>query len=162
MYAKNIIKIHLLFISLEALNINHLKKHKYNNFIEFFKNLIQKKLFTILLLNSIPKKINSSKINNFQNILIFIYLIYIIIHDYSINNLIEIIFFNKIKNNNYELLNKYIYKFTYIYNKTYNYYYSNALNKKFKIEKIAITNLYIIKKVITEKNISYLLNYLLS
>jgi len=160
MYAKNIIKIHLLFISLEALNLYSLDNYKKNNYIQFLQNFIQTKRFIITPFNYIFKKINYDKINHFNEILILIYILYIISNNYYINNLIENIIFYKTKNNNYYLLNQYINKFTYIYNKTYNYYYSNASNKKYDIKEIAITNLYVIKKVISQKNISYLINYL--
>ncbi len=162
MHAKHKIKIHLLFISLEALNLYSSQKYNYNHFIEYFKSSIPQNRFIIWPFNSLLKSINynNNKISHFKNILI--YIIYSINNYYWIHNLIKIILYSRTKNHKYELLNKYIYKFTYIYNKTYNYYYRKATSTRFEIEQIAITNLYIIQKVITQKNISYLIHYLLS
>lgn len=146
-----IYKINLLLISIEALNINsndYLKK--------YIKQNIDTKSFIYL------SKFNNNINYYFVDIIITISFIYQIIKskiNYKIVNKI-IDEYNKYKQS--KITKQYLTKFTYIYNKIYDYYdyeYNHYFNSVY-IYKLAIINLYLIKQINQKKGFFILTKYL--
>lgn len=142
-------KIHLLLISLEALNIYiddytlKYKSKKYNIFIDhscnfFYKYSLLHFHSTIHDLYLIYNLIYTSKIHD---------LAYRILHSFSIEN----------KKNSFSYINtKYLNKFLYIYYQYKSYYQNHYINLK----TIAIMNLYIIIHIKKINGFHYLIKYL--
>lgn len=95
---------------------------------------------------------------NFIDTIIYIYLTYEIIHQNVLHKLsIEII--NKYyQYNKSYIVMQYINKFTYIYNKTYKYYYNNNCYELDTTE-IAMTSLYIISQLRKQNSLYFLVKF---
>nr|YP_009396089.1 hypothetical protein [Dasya naccarioides]ARW65275.1 hypothetical protein [Dasya naccarioides] len=146
-----IYKISLLLISIEALNIN-----SNDYFKKYVKQNINKKSF--IYLSKFNRNINYYYIDIITTIS-FIYQI--------INDKIKYRTVNKIigEYNEYtqsQLTKQYLTKFTYIYNKIYDYYdydYNHYFNSVY-IYKLAIINLYLIKQINQTRGFFILTKYL--
>nr|YP_009391950.1 hypothetical protein [Acrosorium ciliolatum]ARW60094.1 hypothetical protein [Acrosorium ciliolatum] len=95
---------------------------------------------------------------NFLDTIIYISLIYEIIHENLLNKIsIEIINEYRKSKKSYIAI-QYINKFNYIYNKTYEYYYNYNYYELDKTE-IAMTTLYIISQIQKQNSIYFLIKF---
>lgn len=100
---------------------------------------------------------------NFIKILEYIYTIYSISQNSLLDQITVEILKKYKKSRKSKEVKQYIKKFTYIYFVKYEYYYTYKSLKylyKINIDEIAITNLYIIKKLQSKNGIFFLIKYL--
>ena len=144
-------KMNLLLISIEALNI---QSNDY--FKQYIEENLNKKSFIYL------SKFNENINYYFLDIITSISFIYQIINNKTKNKIVNKIIndYNKYKQS--KLTKQYLTKFTYIYNKIYDYYdydYNHYFNSVY-IYKLAIINLYLIKQINQKKGFFTLTKYL--
>nr|QCI08291.1 hypothetical protein [Pterothamnion crispum] len=150
-------KIDLLLISLEALDLYSLEN--IDNCIiskSYIKQIKSMKLF-IFQSHNLIKHMGYNQEYNFEYMLNILHSTNKLIKNKTIHKLIHQILINE----NPVLIKKYINKFSYIYNKNYQYYNIQAYYTENNLENCAIINLYIMNKIIINTNISFFINYLL-
>nr|YP_009398570.1 hypothetical protein [Lophocladia kuetzingii]ARW67756.1 hypothetical protein [Lophocladia kuetzingii] len=149
-------KISLLLISLEIININNIYKED-NTEKNINKNIKFKQLTHDF------KNCYQNQKHSFIETLKNIYIIYKTISINTIDQKAQKLLRNYIKNENDQQVKQYLKKFHYIYfikTEYYHQYKSLKYLNKININKVAITNLYIISKLNKRIKIFFLIKYL--
>nr|YP_009392781.1 hypothetical protein [Bostrychia tenella]ARW61343.1 hypothetical protein [Bostrychia tenella] len=152
-------KIDLLLISIESLNIYDIECFSTSK----INTKCEKKNKNIIQINQKLRNHYNDKSCNFIQIITYIYTIYIVICHNLLNPLILQTLQKYAKHVKSKEVKQYIKKFTYIYFVKYEHYYNyKCLNYLYRIniDEIAISSLYILKKLQQKKGILLLIKYL--
>nr|YP_009295889.1 hypothetical protein Schim_143 [Schimmelmannia schousboei]AOM64824.1 hypothetical protein Schim_143 [Schimmelmannia schousboei] len=146
----------LLLISIEALDIYTFEQN-FSSMRQFTHN----EIFIIRSGNLIRHPDHNSLLK-FNYIIILLYAVYRLINTQFIQNTAVHILNNYYLNNSTELTQQYINKFTYIHNRTQNYYNKNSYYDNLDLIEMAMINLYVISKMTYKTSLYFLIKYLYS